>query len=90
MKTLEFTTEDGEKIKVFHPEDILSIKPASKTISPNRGVNTVIYFRYTDNMLLVRERYSSVSRSITIAMRNIVNEIIELSYYVTEHNLCRS
>jgi hypothetical protein len=87
MRTLKFTAEDGEKIKIFHPEDILSIKHANKTIAPNRGVNTVIYFRNTDNMMCVRESYSSVSRSITIAMRNIVDDIEDASYSVTEHNL---
>lgn len=87
MRTLEFTAEDGEKIKIYHPEDILSIKPVSKAISPNRGVKTVIYFRYTDNMLMVRESYSSVSRSITIAMQHIVDDIVDSSYTITEHNL---
>lgn len=88
MRTLEFTAEDGEKIKIFHPEDILSIKHANKTIAPNRGVNTVIYFRNTDNMMCVRESYSSVSRSITIAMKNIVDDITGAYTNITEHNLC--
>lgn len=87
MRTLKFTAEDGEKIKIFHPEDILSIKHANKTIAPNRGVNTVIYFRNTDNMMGVRESFSSVSRSITIAMKNIIGDIEDTVYNITEHNL---
>lgn len=87
MRTLQFTAEDGEKIKIFHPEDILSIKQFNKTIAPNRGVNTVIYFRNTDNMLIVREPFSSVSRSITIAMKNIVEDIDDTCNCITEHNL---
>lgn len=88
MRTLEFTAEDGEKIKIFHPEDILSIKNANKKIAPNRGVNTIIYFRNTDNMMSVREPFSSVSRSITIAMKNIVDDVTSAFENVTEHNLC--
>lgn len=87
MRTLEFTAEDGEKIKIYHPEDILSVKQPSKAISPQRGIGAIIYFRNTDNMMCVRESYSSVSRSITIAMRNIIDDIEETPYSVTEHNL---
>lgn len=89
MRTLEFTAEDGEKIKIFHPEDILAIKKPSKAIPPQRGINTIIYFRNTDNMMSVRESYSSVSRSITIAMKNIVDDVEGAPYSVTEHNLCQ-
>lgn len=88
MRTLEFTAEDGEKIKIFHPEDILSIKQPNAAISPQRGINAIIYFRNTDNMMCVRESYSSVSRSITIAMRNIVDDITGAYTNITEHNLC--
>lgn len=87
MRTLEFTAEDGEKIKIFHPEDILAIKKPSKVVPPQRGINTIIYFRNTDNMMSVRESFSSVSRSITIAMKNIVDDVEDASYSVTEHNL---
>ena len=87
MKTLEFTAEDGEKIKIYHPEDILAIKKPSKATPPQRGINTIIYFRHTDNMMCVRESYSSVSRSITIAMKNIVSDVEDSCYSVTEHNL---
>lgn len=87
MRTLEFTAEDGEKIKIFHPEDILAIKKPSKAVPPQRGINTIIYFRNTDNMMSVRESFSSVSRSITIAMKNIVDDVEDASYSVTEHNL---
>lgn len=87
MRTLEFTAEDGEKIKIFHPEDILAIKKPSKAIPPQRGINTIIYFRSTDNMMSVREPFSSVSRSITIAMRNIVDDLTDTLKCVTEHNL---
>lgn len=87
MRTLEFTAEDGEKIKIFHPEDILAIKKPSKAIPPQRGIGTIIYFRNTDNMMFVREPFSSVSRSITIAMKNIVDDVEDSSYSVTEHNL---
>ena len=87
MRTLQFTAEDGEKIKIFHPEDILAIKKPSKAIPPQRGIGTIIYFRNTDNMMCVREPFSGVSRSITVAMRNIVDNIEDSSYNVTEHNL---
>lgn len=87
MRTLEFTAEDGEKIKIFHPEDILAIKKPSKAIPPQRGINTIIYFRNTDNMMSVRESFSSVSRSITIAMKNIVDDVEDSLYRVTEHSL---
>ena len=87
MKTLEFTAEDGEKIKIYHPEDILAIKKPSKAVPPQRGINTIIYFRNTDNMMCVREPFSSVSRSITIAMKKIVSDIEDSCYSVTEHNL---
>ena len=87
MRTLEFTAEDGEKIKIYHPEDILAIKKPSKAIPPQRGINTIIYFRNTDNMMSVREPFSSVSRSITIAMRNIVDDVTSSYECVTEHNL---
>lgn len=85
MRTLEFTAEDGEKIKIFHPEDILAIKKPSKAVPPQRGINTIIYFRNTDNMMCVRESYSSVSRSVSIAKRNVENDLIGA---LTEHNLC--
>lgn len=87
MRTLEFTAEDGEKIKIFHPEDILAIKKPSKAIPPQRGINTIIYFRNTDNMMSVRESFSSASRSITIAMKNIVDDVEDSLYRVTEHSL---
>ena len=87
MRTLELTAEDGEKIKIYHPEDILAIKKPSKAVPPQRGINTIIYFRNTDNMMCVREPYSSVSRSITIAMKNIMSDIEDSPYSVTEHNL---
>lgn len=87
MRTLEFTAEDGEKIKIYHPEDILAIKKPSKAVPPQRGINTIIYFRNTDNMMCVRESFSSVSRSITIAMKNIVDDVEDANYSVTEHNL---
>lgn len=88
MRTLQFTAEDGEKIKIFHPEDILAIKKPSKAVPPQRGINTIIYFRNTDNMMSVRESFSSVSRSITIAMQNIVDDITGSYTNITEHNLC--
>ena len=87
MRTLQFTAEDGEKIKIFHPEDILAIKEPSKAISPQRGIGTIIYFRNTDNMMCVREPFSGVSRSITVAMKNIVDDVEDSSYNITEHNL---
>ena len=87
MRTLEFTAEDGEKIKIYHPEDILAVKKPSKAIPPQRGINAIIYFRHTDNMMCVRESSSSVSRSVTIAMKNIMSDIEESPYSVTEHNL---
>jgi hypothetical protein len=89
MRTLEFTAEDGEKIKIFHPEDILAIKKPSKAIPPQRGINTIIYFRNTDNMMCVREPYSSVSRSVSIAKRNVENDLISALNGATGHNLCQ-
>lgn len=88
MRTLEFTAEDGEKIKIYHPEDILATKKPSKAISPQRGIGTIIYFRNTDNMMCVRESSSSVSRKITIAMKKIVDDIEDSNFNITEHNLC--
>ena len=87
MRTLQFTAEDGEKIKIFHPEDILAIKKPSKAIPPQRGIGTIIYFRNTDNMMCVREPFSGVSRSITVAMKNIMDDVEDSPYSVTEHNL---
>lgn len=89
MRTLEFTAEDGEKIKIYHPEDILAIKKPSKATPPQRGINAIIYFRNTDNMMCVREPFSSVSRSITITMRNIENDLIGALNSATGHNLCQ-
>lgn len=75
MRTLEFTAEDGRKVKIYHPEDILQIKPYNKVTTPNRSVNTVIYFRHTDNMLLVQEDYTHVSSSITKTLHKIEQDM---------------
>ena len=75
MRTLEFTAEDGEKIKIYHPEDILAVKHPSKAIPLTRGIKTVIYFRHTDNMMMVREDYTRVSSSVTKVLHKIEQDM---------------
>ena len=75
MKTLEFTAEDGEKIKIYHPEDILAVKRPSKSVPDKRGIRTIIYFRHTDNMMMVKEDYTHVSSSVTKVLHKIEQDM---------------